>query len=124
MIFVFFFGFVFVLLVVGSVLGFLTALYVVRPRLFNELLRLLGGVSPLAAKIFVGLTISVCAPIVGGLSYAVSGSRWFVDLFGDAGQWFWGWVGVAFLLGLILGCILRHSPMEQLPPASGSKTDR
>src|SRR5258706_1405809 len=124
MIFLFFFGFVFALLATASVLGFLTALYVVRPRLFNEMLRSLGGEATLVAKILAGLAIAILAPLVGGLSYAVSGSRWFVNLFGDAGTWFWGWVGIAFLLGLILGCIFRHSPTEEPSPTHDKKVRR
>lgn len=124
MIFIFFFGFVFTLLATASVLGFLTALYVVRPRLFNEMLRTLAGEASLFAKILVGLAIAVLTPLVGGLSYAVSGSKWFVDLFGAAGTWFWGWVGIAFLAGLLLGCILRHSPSEDLPPTPEKKVRR
>ena len=124
MIFIFFFGFVFALLAAASVLGFLTALYVIRPRLFDEMLRSLTGEASLFARVLVGLAIAVLAPLVGGLSYAVSGSKWFVDLFGAAGIWFWGWVGIAFLLGLLLGCILRHSPSEVSPPPPDKKVRR
>ena len=88
MILIFFFGFVFLLLAASSVLGFLTALYVMRPRLFDEMLRSLGTEVSLFAKILAGLSISILAPVVGGLSYAVSGSRWLVDFFGNAGTWF------------------------------------
>lgn len=110
MILILLFGFVFALLAAASIVGFLTALYVIRPRLFNEMLNLLTGEASLFAKVLVGLTIAVVVPLVGGLSYAVSGSKWFVELFGAAGTWFWGWVGIAFLVGLLLGCVLRHSP--------------
>jgi hypothetical protein len=77
------------------------------------MIAMLGLELSLIAKIAVGLFIAVAAPLVGGLAYAVSGTRWFVDLFGLAGTWFWVWVTIAFALGLFLGCILRHSPSRQ-----------
>ncbi len=112
-IFIFFFGFVFLLVALGAVLGFLTALYAFRPRLFTEMIAALGHEFSLIAKIAVGLFIAIAAPLVGGLAYAVSGTRWFVELFGLAGTWFWLWVAISFALGLFLGCILRHSPSGQ-----------
>ena len=113
MIFIVFFGFVFLLVALGAVLGFLTALYALRPRLFTDMIATLGHELSLIAKIAVGLFIAIATPLVGGLAYAVSGTRWFVDLFGLAGTWFWAWVAIAFTLGLFLGCILRHAPSGQ-----------
>lgn len=115
MIIIFFFGSVFGLLAAAGVLGFLTALYLVRHDLFAELVRLLGAEPSLLAKIATGLTLAVLGPIVGGLAYAISGASWMTAFFGSLGNWFWAWVAGTYLLGLVLALVLRHGPDEANP---------
>lgn len=105
-----FFGAVFGLLAAAGVLGFLTALYVVRHDLFRELVRLLEVQPSLLAEIATGLTLAVLGPIVGGLAYAASGAPWMTAFFGSLGNWFWAWVAGTYLLGLVLALVLRHTP--------------
>ena len=113
-----FFGFVFGLIAAGAALGFLAVLYIGRPKLFAELLACLEYEATLLTKTAAGLAIAFLVPLVAGLSYALSGTQYLVDLFGVLGQFFWGWVAAAFLLGIILACLLRHSTHELLCTAS------
>lgn len=110
MIIIFFFALVFGLLAAAGVLGFLTALYVIRHDLFREMVRLLEVQPSLLAEIATGLTLAVLGPIVGGLAYAASGASWMTAFFGSLGDWFWAWVAGTYLLGLLLALVLRHTP--------------
>jgi hypothetical protein len=110
MIFVMFFALVFALVGGAAVLGFLLAIYAFRPHRLGDVLAVLKGSdyedrAPNLAG--VGLLIAAFLPIVAGFSYAVSGAKWFVDIFGEAGTNFWIWVGCAFAFGFLLGLILR-----------------
>lgn len=110
MILIFFFGLVAILVCGGAILGFLLAIYAFRPHRLGDVMALLSGTSygkhvPNTAA--VGLAIAAALPAIAGLSYAVSGTRWFVDLFGIVGTYFWLWVAGAFSVGFVLGLILR-----------------
>lgn len=105
MILLFFFGLVAFLVCGGAILGFLLAVYAFRPHELGQVFALLDGHKPNTAAL--GLVIAALLPAIAGLSYAVSGAKWFVDLFGAAGTYFWVWVAGAFLVGFLLGLILR-----------------
>ena len=110
MIFVFFFGFVAALVCGAAILGFVLAIYVFRPRRLADVFALLNGsryqrhVPNTAA---IGLILAALMPAITGLSYAVSGTKWFADIFGLAGTYFWAWVAMAFAVGFVLGLLLR-----------------
>ncbi len=110
MIFLFFFGLVAALVCGGAVLGFLLAIYVFRPRQLGDVLALLRGSTyenRIANTAAVGLIIAALLPAIAGLSYSLSGARWFAEVFGELGKYFWVWVAGAFGLGFLLGLILR-----------------
>lgn len=98
----FFYAFVVILVAAAAVLGFLTAVYA-RPRLFSDAL----------ARITVGLIIAILVPLVGGISYALSGTSWAVGLLGIAGTWFWLWVAVAFGFGALIGILIGNVRLDE-----------
>ena len=105
---VFFFGIVAILVGGGAILGFILAVYTFRPRQLGELLevlKVLGHDEPPPNTAFVGLALAAALPIVGGLSFAASGAKWFVEFFGVAGTYFWAWVAIAFTTGFLLGLL-------------------
>jgi len=106
MIFVLFFGLVFVLVIASAVLGFATAIYVLKPSVWQQLASAERGLM-LLAQIVMGLAIAIFTPLVAGLSYALSGANWLVAVIGDAGTWFWVWVGLTWIIGLVMGCLLQ-----------------
>ena len=109
---IFLFGLVLVLIAASAVLGFATALYIVKPSLWQSFPSQDRRVV-LLAQIGLGLAIAIFTPLVAGLSYALSGTSWMVTFFGDAGTWFWAWVGLTWLIGVVMGCLLRHDPRDR-----------
>jgi len=110
MILVFFFALVAFLVCGGAIVGFLLALYAFRPHELGQVFALLSGSAyerHVPNQAALGLLIAALLPAIAGLSYAVSGTKWFVDLFGEAGTYFWVWVAGAFVIGFLLGLILR-----------------
>ena len=107
-IFLFLLAIILTLVAVGAILGFVTALYALRPNLFYELSSEVGLKMSLIVKMGVGAAIAALVPVLGGISYALSGTSMMVEVFGMAGTWFWGWVAIAYFIGFLLGTILRH----------------
>src|SRR5262245_7139980 len=105
LLFVFFFGFVAVLICGAAIVGFVVAVYAFRPHLLADVFAVQevpdSGKRLLTAAI--GLVLAAALPMIAGLAYAVSGTKWFVDIFGLAGTYFWAWVAIAFSIGFILG---------------------
>lgn len=116
MIFIFFFGFVAVLVAGGAISGFVLALYELRPDRLADMLPLLDGSNyqhQAQNSVVIGLLLAVAIPTIAGVSYAVSGTKWFVDIFGAAGTHFWAWVGAAFVIGFLLALLLRSDPKSR-----------
>jgi len=117
---IFLFGLVFVLVIASAVLGFATAIYILKPALWQ------GFASQdrrlvLLAQIALGLVIAIFTPLVAGLSYALSGASWMVTFLGDAGTWFWVWVSLTWVIGLVMGCLLQT---VSLGPTDADQSDR
>jgi len=97
----------------GAALGFATAIYFFRHELCFELIAIISpshaqSTNVTTIKIGLGIGISIFIPVVAALSYSLSGAAWLVEIFGPVGQWLWGWVAGAYLLGLIVGSLYRH----------------
>ena len=112
---IFFFGFVAMLVCGSAIAGYVFAIYALRPHRLGDLFTLLKGSEyekkfPNSAA--VGLALAMAIPAIGGVSYAVSGASWFVELFGLAGKHFWAWVAAAFVVGFALAMLLRNDPVN------------
>jgi CBS domain containing-hemolysin-like protein len=110
MIFFLFFGLVAALVCGGAIIGFVLALYALRPDRLSDLLPLLDNSrhkTQLQNTAVIGLLLAAALPSVAGVSYAVSGSKWFVEILGSAGTYFWAWVAAAFSVGFVLALLLR-----------------
>lgn len=110
MILIFFFGFVAVLICGGAITGFVFALYAFRPDRLADLLPLLENSTyknQLQSNAAIGLFLAAAMPTLAGVSYAVSGTNWFVDIFGAVGTYFWTWVAAAFAVGFFLALLMR-----------------
>ncbi len=111
-----FFAFALGLVILAAALGIATALHIQFPKIaawledFEHASKKPTTVADLFfVRICLALFIAAGVPIVGGLAYAVSGSSWFITFLGDAGRYYWAWVGGAFISGILAGSFLRPS---------------
>lgn len=97
------------LVAIAAFLGFLFALYALRPRLLAAFVDSLGLVVSLPAKVMLGLVLAAFIPVVAGLAYAMTGATWVAEVLGQFAGWYWIWVASAFAAGAALGLMLSHS---------------
>jgi hypothetical protein len=91
------------LMAVGSVLGFVTALFVFRRRFASALLdEIEPGLGPLAGLV-TGLMIAVGLPILAAVTAALGEAQWLVPWLGMLAETLEKWVAGAYGLGLVLG---------------------